>query len=80
MRQPFPTNGGTHSTKILELVYSNVCGLMKTMSIGGAKNFLTFTDDFSRKIWVYLLKAKGKVLVTFKELKILLERQSECQP
>ena len=34
---------------------------MKMMPIGGAMYFLTFIDNFSRKIWVYVLKAKNKV-------------------
>lgn len=28
---------------------------------------LTFIDDFSRKIWVFFLKEKSQVFVTFKE-------------
>jgi hypothetical protein len=76
-RRPFPTDGGTRATKILELVHSNVCGPMKTPSIEGARYFLTFIDDFSRKIWVYVLKSKSEVLTRFKEWKTLVERQSE---
>src|SRR5450631_1333284 len=76
-RRPFPTEGGTRATKILELVHSDVCGPMKTPSIGGARYFLTFIDDFSRKIWVYVLKSKSEVLARFKEWKTLVERQSE---
>ena len=65
-RRPFPTDGGTRATKILELVHSNVCGLMKTPSIEDARYFFTFIDDFSRKIWVYVLKSKKEVLARFK--------------
>ena len=64
------------ATKILELVHSDVCGPMKTPSIGGARYFLTFIDDFSRKIWVYVLKSKKEVLARFEEWKTLVERQS----
>jgi hypothetical protein len=66
-RRPFPTDGGTRATKILELVHSDVCGPMKTASIGGARYFLTFIDNFSRKIWVYVFKSKSEVLAKFKE-------------
>ena len=34
---------------------------MKTTSIGGGRYFLTFIDDFSRKVWVYVLKSKREV-------------------
>jgi len=49
-RQPFPSDGGTRAAKVLEIVHSDVCGPMKTTSMGGARYFLTFIDDFSRKI------------------------------
>jgi len=50
---------------------------MKTPFIGGARYFLIFIDDFSRKIWVYVLKSKKEVLVRFNKWKTLVERQSE---
>ena len=57
-RQPIPSDGGTRATKVLELVHSDVCRPMRTTSMGGGRYFLTFIDDFSRKLWVYVLKSK----------------------
>lgn len=57
----FLTYRGSRATKILELMHFDICGAMKMMPIGGAMYFLTFIDNFSRKIWVYVLKAKNKV-------------------
>ena len=48
------------------------------MSLGGARYFLTFIDDFSRKIWVYLLKAKSEYFERFKEFKALAEKEVEA--
>ena len=45
--------------------------------MGGGRYFLTFIDDFSRKVWVYVLKSKRKVFGKFVEWKALVERQSE---
>jgi hypothetical protein len=39
---------------------------MKITSHGGARYFLTFIDDFSKKTHVYLLKAKGEAFEKFK--------------
>jgi hypothetical protein len=39
---------------------------MKITSLGGARYFVTFIDDFSRITHVYLLKAKGEVFNKFK--------------
>ncbi|CAI9756071.1 unnamed protein product [Fraxinus pennsylvanica] len=36
-------------------------------------------DDFSKKIWVFFLKQKSDVFETFKELKILVEKQTGKQ-
>ena len=49
-RASFPSDGGTRATQVLELVHSDVCGPMKTLSFGGARYFVTFIDDFSRKM------------------------------
>ena len=54
-RNPFPTDGGLRAKKVLELIHSDLCGPMQTTSFGGAKYFLTFIDDFSRKTFVYIL-------------------------
>lgn len=37
---------------------------------------LSFTDDYSRKSWVYFLKTKDQVFEKFKEWKILIERET----
>ena len=39
---------------LLEIIHTDVCGLMNIEAHGGYHYFLTFTDDLS-KIWVYLL-------------------------
>ena len=76
-RAPFPKDAGTRASKPLEIVHSDVCGPMRTTSFGGARYFLTFIDDFSRKVWLYTLKTKGECLEKFKEFKALAEKQSE---
>lgn len=48
---------------------------METTSIGGAKYYLAFEDDFSRKVFVYFLKTKCEVFERFKEFKALVETQ-----
>lgn len=49
----------TLQREILELVHSDVCGPFKITSTGGARYFVTFVDDYSRKIWVYFLAHKN---------------------
>jgi hypothetical protein len=49
-RLSFPTEGVSRATKPLKIVHSDVCGSMHTTSMGDAKYFVTFSDDFSRKV------------------------------
>lgn len=60
----------------LDLVHSNIWGPITPTSSGGNKYFHTFTNDYSGKIWIYLLTEKKEVFNTFKELKNLVEIQS----
>nr|GEX28697.1 zinc finger, CCHC-type [Tanacetum cinerariifolium] len=60
---------------LLGLIPTDVCGLFKIMSRQGAYYFITFTDDFSRYDYVYLLKHKHEVFETFKVFQKELENQ-----
>ena len=67
--------GSTRKTEPLLSVHSDVCGPMPTVSIGGASYFVTFIDDFSRKVWVYPLRRKDEVLSVFQKFVTLVENQ-----
>ncbi|GKA03463.1 zinc finger, CCHC-type containing protein [Tanacetum coccineum] len=70
-RLPFPTS--QRSSKILELVHSDVCDLHATPTIGGKKHFATFIDNYSRYCYVYLLHSKYEVLEKFRIYKSEVE-------
>ena len=57
-------------------MHSDVCGPMPVLSLGGALYFVTFIDDATRKVWVYILKRKDEVLATFQKFLALVENQS----
>ena len=75
-RIPFPKEWGTRSSEILGLVHTDVCGPMKTTSMGGARYFVTFIDNKTRKISVYFLKTKGECFEKFKHYMALAEKQT----
>ncbi|GJR34286.1 zinc finger, CCHC-type containing protein [Tanacetum coccineum] len=60
---------------LLGLIHTDVCGSFKIVSRQGASYFVTFTDDFSRYGYVYLLKHKHKVFETFKVFQKEVENQ-----
>ena len=72
-RDSFPTST-SQAKEHLELVHTYLRGPMQTQSIGGSFYFLTFIDDFSRKIWIYFLKNKSETFSSFKEFNPLNER------
>ena len=60
----------------LELIHSDVCGKIGTRSLGGGEYIVTFVDDHTRHVWVYILKHKNEVFGRFRERKALVERSS----
>ncbi|GJY87788.1 putative RNA-directed DNA polymerase [Tanacetum coccineum] len=75
-RLAFKSRSPFRMENILDLVHSDVCGPMKTKTLGGCSYFVTFIDDHSRKVWVYTLKTKDQVLDVFKQFHALVERQT----
>ncbi|GJV30881.1 zinc finger, CCHC-type containing protein [Tanacetum coccineum] len=62
---------------LLGLIHTDVCGPFRTVSRQGASYFITFTDEFSRYGYVYLLKHKQEVFETFKVFQKEVENQLE---
>jgi len=58
-RKPFYSSPN-NASKPMELVHSDVVGKLE-ISYNDFNYYVTFLDDFSRKIWVYLIKNKSDV-------------------
>ncbi|GJX49072.1 retrotransposon protein, putative, ty1-copia subclass [Tanacetum coccineum] len=73
-RKPF-----SHKTEkvkdVLGLIHTDVCGPLRHVSKNCASYFITFTGDYSRYGYVYLLKHKHEVFETFKVFKNVVENQ-----
>lgn len=63
----------------LEVIHSDVCGPVNVKSLGGAKYFLTLTDEMSGFTWVYFLKSKSDVFGTFKNFKTMVENEHDAK-
>ena len=61
---------------MFDYVHSDVWGPSPTVSYGGAKYYVLFVYDFSRKVWVYVLKRKADVFNTFKQFKVMVEKRT----
>jgi hypothetical protein len=75
-RERFPKHSINCSTKVLQLIHSDLIGPIKFPSLGGSRFFVVFTDDFSRKSWVYFMKYKSETLEKFKEFKQRVETET----
>ena len=63
----------TRKPNVLDLVCFDVYGSIDVETLGGNKYFVTFIDDASRKVWVYVLKTKNQVFEHFKKSHAMVE-------
>nr|GEX55339.1 retrotransposon protein, putative, Ty1-copia subclass [Tanacetum cinerariifolium] len=64
-RKPF-THVSERADDLLGIIHNDVCGIFRTTSREGANYYVTFTDDFSRYGYVYLIEHKHEVFEMFK--------------
>lgn len=73
-RLPFK-HTGERANELLALVHSDICGPMSVNSYGGARYYITFIDDFSRKVFVYIIMNKNQAVKCFVDFKNMSENQ-----
>ena len=74
-RVSFKTNSHT-SKSVLDYIHSNVWGLVSVSSHSIAQYFVSFIDEYSRKVWIYFMKNKSDVFGIFKKWKAQVENQN----
>ena len=65
-RMPFSAKDNKFKD-VLELINTNVCGLLNIRVRRGFEYFITFTDDYSRYDYLYLLYRNSEAFENFKE-------------
>ncbi|MCO5573696.1 hypothetical protein L7F22_027470 [Adiantum nelumboides] len=78
-REAFPKKASKRATRPLELVHTDLCGLMSVDSLGGSKHFMLIVDDYIRFMWVYFLTHKSEAISTFICWKAHVEKESGHQ-
>ena len=61
---------------VLDYVHTDVWGPVRVASLGGSMYFVSFSDDYSRKVWVYFMRHKSKTFAKFKLWKAKAENQT----
>ncbi|KAJ9544984.1 hypothetical protein OSB04_024691 [Centaurea solstitialis] len=65
-KQPF-NKDNERANDLIEIIHTDVCGPFSHEARGGYRYFITFTDDFSRYGYVYLIRHKSKAFEKFTE-------------
>ena len=76
-RGAFPREAKFRASKVLELVHGDLCGPITPATPSGKKYFLLIVDDYSRYMWLVLLRSKDEALEAFRKVKIAAEVESE---
>lgn len=72
-RKPFPKNKSRTSSRLLQLVHTDVMGPFEIRTLGGSRYVITFIDDFSKCCYLYLMKSKSEAFQYFKKFHALGE-------
>ena len=75
-RIPFPNISANRAKEALELVHTDVCGKLNAKSLSNSEYFLTFVDDYTRYVWLYVLKNKSDVFKKFTEWRTMVEQST----
>lgn len=75
-RDAIPKKSQWRASQKLQLVHADICGPITPNSNSNKGYFITFIDDFSRKVWIYFLVEKSEAYTTFKNYKSLVEKES----
>ena len=67
-KAPF-TGQSERANDLLSLIHTDVCGPLSSPARGGYLYFITFTDDFSKYGYVYLMRHKSESFEKFKIFK-----------
>ncbi|KAL0313432.1 UNVERIFIED_CONTAM: Retrovirus-related Pol polyprotein from transposon TNT 1-94 [Sesamum radiatum] len=71
---PYPNPSS--SSSILDYVHADVWGPSNTPTHGGNKYFLSIINNYSRKVFVFLMKNKSDVFEKFRNWKVFVENQT----
>lgn len=79
-RVPFPQESSNKTQALLDLIHTDVCGPMQTITPGNKKYILTVIDDFSRYTKVYLLETKDQAAACIKNYVELVKTEHSRKP
>jgi hypothetical protein len=67
------------TTSILDLIHSDLCGPLPVESLSRSLYYVSFTDDYSRKTWIYFMSGKDQTFSKFRIFKAMIENQAKTK-
>ncbi|KAJ9544829.1 hypothetical protein OSB04_024536 [Centaurea solstitialis] len=58
---------------------TDLCGPITPSTVAGSRYFMLLVDDYSRYMWVYMIKSKDEAFVTFKRFKVQVEKENSLK-
>jgi transposase InsO family protein len=77
-RQRFPKKANKRASQPLELVHTDV-GVVNVPSWQGHRYYVVFVDDYSRRVFLYLLKKKSEVMAALRQFVQMAETQTDLR-
>ena len=73
------TKGKHTSSAPLDYAHSDLWGPAPVNSLGGGRYYMSIIDEYSRKIWLYVLKEKSEAFGKFRDLcKMMETKKNGC--
>ena len=63
-----PFLGVNRNSNLLDLVHSDICKFNGMLTRGGKRYFITYVDDCSRYLYVYLIRSKDEAFYHVQEI------------
>jgi hypothetical protein len=70
-------NNFKRETKILDMVYYDVCGPINIKSLGRVSYFVAFINDASKKVRDFPIKGNDQFLDIFQKFPMVVERETK---
>lgn len=78
-RHSFPAAASWRATERLQLVHADLCGPINPATYGGKRYFLLMVDDYSRYMWIVLLRSKDEAFDAVKRVQAVAEAECELK-
>lgn len=75
VRKSFPSKSNFSTKHALELVHGDLCGPIMPATLAGNRYFFLLVDDYTRFMWVYMLKNKSDAFSVFKKFRAKVENE-----